>query len=47
MVASTFDVWRTPKALVGSSKISTLAPKWTARAMATVWRSPPDRVPTA
>src|SRR5665647_3126616 len=36
----------TPRLLVGSSRISTLSPKWTARAMATACRSPPERVPT-
>ena len=35
----------TPSAAVGSSRISTLAPKWTAREIATHWRSPPDSVP--
>ena len=29
----------------GSSRISTRAPKYTARAMATHWRWPPERVP--
>ena len=47
VVDSTFAVCRTPSAEVGSSRISTFAPKWTARAIATVWRSPPDSVPTA
>ena len=37
---------RTPRAEVGSSRIRTLAPKYTARAIATAWRSPPDSVPT-
>ena len=37
----------TPSAEVGSSRISTRAPKYSARAMASVWRSPPDSVPTA
>ena len=31
---------------MGSSRISTLAPKYTARAIATDCRSPPDKVPT-
>src|SRR6218665_1081836 len=47
IVASTLAVWRPPSAEVGSSRISTLAPKKPARAMATPWRSPPDKVPTA
>jgi hypothetical protein len=34
----------TPSAEVGSSRMSTLAPKWIARAMATDWRSPPESV---
>ena len=44
---STIAAWCTPSAEVGSSRISTFAPKWTARAMATDCRSPPERVPTA
>src|ERR1700716_430890 len=43
---STMPDWRTPSADVGSSRMSTLAPKYTARAIATAWRSPPDSVPT-
>src|SRR3954447_1539773 len=35
-----------PSADVGSSRMSTRAPKWTARAMATDCRSPPESVPT-
>src|SRR5690554_3686608 len=35
----------TPRAAVGSSRTRTFAPKCTARAMATHWRSPPERVP--
>jgi hypothetical protein len=38
----TCDACFTPKAAVGSSRISTRAPKWTARAMARDWRAPPD-----
>ena len=44
---STIAAWWTPSAEVGSSRISTLAPKWMARAIATDWRSPPESVPTA
>ena len=44
---STIAAWWTPSAEVGSSRISTLAPKWTARAIATDCRSPPESVPTA
>ncbi len=36
----------TPSAEVGSSRMSTRAPKYSARAMARVCRSPPERVPT-
>ena len=43
---STTDAWCTPSAEVGSSRISTLAPKYMARAIATHCRSPPDSVPT-
>ncbi len=37
----------TPSAEVGSSRIRTRAPKYSARAIASVWRSPPDSVPTS
>ena len=47
MYFSTIDVCATPSAEVGSSRISTCAPKYTARAIATHCRSPPDSVPTA
>ena len=43
----TIAAWWTPSAEVGSSRISTFAPKWMARAIATDWRSPPESVPTA
>ena len=43
---STCDACLTPSAAVGSSRISTRAPKCTARAMARDCRSPPDRPPT-
>ena len=43
---STIPDWRTPRAEVGSSRIRTFAPKYTARAIAIAWRSPPDSVPT-
>ena len=46
MYFSTTPDCLTPSADVGSSRISSRAPKWTARAMATHCRSPPDRVPT-
>ena len=36
----------TPSADVGSSRMTTFAPKWIARAIATDWRSPPESVPT-
>ncbi|KPI10546.1 protein of unknown function DUF1602 [Actinobacteria bacterium OK074] len=45
MYFSTTPDCLTPSAAVGSSRISTRAPKYTARAMATDWRWPPDRVP--
>ena len=45
MYFSTTPDCLTPSAAVGSSRISTLAPKCTAREIATHWRSPPDRVP--
>src|SRR3954471_3709482 len=35
----------TPRAAVGSSRISTRAPKYTARAIATHWRWPPESSP--
>src|SRR4051794_31300801 len=35
----------TPSAAVGSSRMSTRAPKYTARAIATHWRWPPESVP--
>ncbi len=38
MYFSTTPDWFTPSAAVGSSRISTLAPKWIARAIATHWR---------
>ena len=44
-VFNTLEVWYTPKADVGSSSINISAPKNTARAMATVCLSPPERVP--
>jgi hypothetical protein len=43
---STTPACFTPSAAVGSSRISTRAPKYTARAIATHCRSPPERVPT-
>src|SRR2546422_14521 len=43
---STMPDWRTPSAEVGSSRMRTFAPKYTARAIATAWRSPPESVPT-
>ena len=43
---STIPDCLTPSALVGSSRMRTLAPKYTARAIETAWRSPPDSVPT-
>src|SRR6266508_2152420 len=46
MYRSTTPACLTPRDAVGSSRMSTLAPKWTARAIATDWRSPPERVPT-
>jgi hypothetical protein len=46
MYRSTTPACLTPSAAVGSSRISTRAPKYTARAIATDCRSPPDRVPT-
>ena len=45
MYFSTTPACLTPSAAVGSSRISTFAPKCTARAIATHCRSPPDRVP--
>ena len=36
----------TPSAEVGSSRMRTRAPRYSARAMASVWRSPPESVPT-
>ena len=47
MYFSTTPDCLTPSAAVGSSRIRTLAPKWTAREIATHWRSPPDSVPMA
>ena len=44
---STIAASLTPSADVGSSRISTRAPKYSARAIASVWRSPPDSVPTS
>src|SRR6266571_2052463 len=43
---STTPACLTPSAEVGSSRISTRAPKYTARAIATDCRSPPESVPT-
>ena len=37
----------TPRAAVGSSRMTTLLPNAAARATATAWRWPPDRVSTA
>ena len=42
----TWAVSAGPSAAVGSSMISTRALKWTARAIATAWRWPPDSHPT-
>ena len=42
MRSRTWAVSAGPSAAVGSSMIRILALKWTARAMATAWRCPPD-----
>ncbi len=47
MSSSTWAVWDTPRAAVGSSMITSLASRITARATATDWRWPPDSDPTA
>ena len=46
IIRNTWAASFTPRAAVGSSRIITLAPKYTARAMADTCRSPPDRLPT-
>ena len=43
---STCSVWATPSAAVGSSRMTSLEFHSTARAIATVWRWPPDRLAT-
>ena len=43
---STCSVWATPSAAVGSSRTTSLEFHSTARAMATVWRCPPERLAT-
>src|SRR6266700_1923078 len=44
--ASTWPDSRTPSAAVGSSRMITFEPNLAARATATAWRCPPDRVST-
>src|SRR5271165_228882 len=46
MSSRTWPVWDTPRAAVGSSMITSLASRITARATATDWRWPPDSDPT-
>src|SRR3954464_11451062 len=46
MWRSTTPACLAPRADVGSSRMRTRAPRCTARAIATDWRSPPDSVPT-
>src|SRR3954467_2830425 len=46
MVSSTFFVWTTPRAAVGSSKKTILLAHAMERTMAICWRWPPDIVPT-
>src|SRR5207245_2400860 len=46
MMASTFSVSRTERALVGSSSSRMSRLKWTARAIATAWAWPPARSST-
>ena len=46
MRSSTWAVWDTPRAAVGSSMITSLASRMTARATATDWRWPPESEPT-
>ena len=45
--SSTWRVWATPSAAVGSSRKTTLLFHSTALAMATVWRWPPERLATS
>ena len=47
MSSSTLRLSLTPSAAVGSSRMTTLEPKAAARATATPWRWPPERVSTA
>ena len=47
MKRSTMPDCFTPRAAVGSSRTMTRAPKWTARAMETTWRWPPESWPTS
>ena len=46
MVSSTFFVWTTPRAAVGSSRKTILLAHAMERTMAICWRWPPDIVPT-
>ena len=45
--SSTWAVWGTPSAAVGSSSITTLGSPSSDRATATCWRWPPESVPTS
>ena len=47
MRSSTWAVWETPRAAVGSSMMTSLASRITARATATDWRWPPESEPTS
>ena len=44
--SSVFRVSVTDSPIVGSSRMTNSASKWSARAIATPWRSPPDIEPT-
>ena len=44
---STWAVWATPSAAVGSSSSTTFGSPSSERATATCWRWPPERVPTS
>jgi hypothetical protein len=46
MVSSTFFVWTTPRAAVGSSRNTILSAHEMARTIAICWRWPPDIAPT-
>ena len=46
IVSSTFLVWTTPRAAVGSSRKTILSAQVMALTIAICWRCPPDMVPT-